>query len=244
MEGPSLVILKEEVRPFKGKKILKASGYADIGLKRLTGKPIKDFKTWGKLFLVELPGFSLRIHFLLFGFYYINEKKNPNPKLSLTFSNGSLHCYLSSVRIIEEPLKNVFDWEVDLLSPKWNFKKVRKLFLQHPDAMVCDVVLDPDIFSGSGNIIKNEALYRAGIHPETRVKHLPPRKVSQLVRAVHAYSYEFLRATKKDKLVSTWKVYDRKTCAVCEGKVIKKFTGRLQRNSFICRNCQVLYKKQ
>jgi hypothetical protein len=61
MEAPSLVILKEEVRQFKGKKIIKTSGYADIDYRRLTGKTVKDFKTRGKHFLVALPDFTLRI---------------------------------------------------------------------------------------------------------------------------------------------------------------------------------------
>lgn len=242
MEGPSLVILKEEVRPFKGKKILKASGYADIDYKRIANKTVKDFKTWGKHFLVVLPGFSLRIHFLLFGTYYINERKNTNPKLSLHFSNGALHCYICSVKFIEVPLNKVYDWEVDLLSPKWNFRKVKKLFLAHPDAMVSDVVLDPDIFSGSGNIIKNEALYRAGIHPESIVGKIPPKKVTALIKAVHSYSYDFLEARKKNQLGKTWKVYARKKCQVCGGTVQKKYTGKLKRRSFTCPVCQERYR--
>jgi endonuclease-8 len=242
MEGPSLVILQEEVRPFKGKKILKASGYADIDYKRITGKTIKDFKTWGKHFLVVLPDFTLRIHFLLFGTYYINERKNTNPKLSLYFTNGALHCYVCSVKFIEEPLNKVYDWEVDLLSPKWNFRKVKKLFLAHPDTMVCDAVLDPSVFSGAGNIIKVEALYRAGIHPESIVGKIPPKKVTELIKAVHSYSYDFLKARKKNALGKTWKVYSRKKCQECGGNVVKKYTGKLKRRSFTCTNCQTLYR--
>jgi endonuclease VIII len=242
MGGPSLVILKEEVRPFKGKKILNATGYAYIDYRRLKNKTVKDFKTWGKHFLVVLPDFTLRIHFLLFGTYFINERKSTNPKLSLHFSNGQLHCYVCSVKFIEEPLKDVYDWEVDLLSPKWNFRKVKKLLLSHPDAMVCDVVLDPDIFSGSGNIIKNEALYRAGIHPQSIVKKIPKEKVTSLIKAVHSYSYEFLNARKKDELGKTWQVYSRKKCRVCGDAVQKKYTGKLKRRSFTCKNCQQLYR--
>ena len=59
MEGPSLVILKEEVKRFKGKKITNATGYADIDYKRIKGQTIKDFKTWGKHFLIQLPTFTV-----------------------------------------------------------------------------------------------------------------------------------------------------------------------------------------
>jgi endonuclease VIII len=49
MEGrPDLVILKERLRPFKGKKILRARGYAKLNHKKIIGKKVIDIKTWGK----------------------------------------------------------------------------------------------------------------------------------------------------------------------------------------------------
>ena len=241
MEGPSLVILKEEVKRFKGKKITNATGYADIDYKRIKGQTIKDFKTWGKHFLIQLPTFTIRVHFLLFGTYFINERKKTNPKLSLQFKNGALNCYVCSVKFIEEPLSKVYDWELDLLSPKWNFSKVKKNFLAHEGKLVCDVLLDPALFSGAGNIIKNEALYRAGVHPESKMKNLPPAKVNELIRAVHSYSWDFLEWVKKGVLSKNWKVYAQKNCRECGGKVMKKYTGKLKRRNFSCGNCQVKY---
>ncbi len=241
MEGPSLVILKEEAKPFKSKKITKATGYADIDYKRIKGQTVKDFKTWGKHFLIQLPKFTVRVHFLLFGTYFINTRKKTNPKLSLQFDNGSLNCYVCSVKIIEEPLGKVYDWELDLLSPKWKFSKVKKLFLSHPGTLVCDVLLDPALFSGAGNIIKNEALYRAGVHPESKMNNLPAAKVNELIRAVHSYSWDFLAWRKEEVLSRNWKVYAQKKCRVCGGTVVKKYTGKLKRRSFSCKNCQVKY---
>ena len=136
MEGPSLVILREEVQSFKGKRVIAATGYANIDFKRLTNKTVKDFKTWGKHFLIVFPRFTLRIHFLLFGTYFINERKKTNPKVSLVFSNGELNCYVCSAKFIEEPLSKVYDWEVDLLSTKWNYSKVLNLFRAKAGLMV------------------------------------------------------------------------------------------------------------
>jgi endonuclease-8 len=242
MEGPSLIILKEEVSHFKGKKILDATGYADIDYDRIRNHTVKDFQTWGKHFLVVFKGFSLRIHFLLFGTYYIDYRKTTSPKVSLKFNNGELNCYVCSAKIIEEPLDEVYDWEVDLLSPEWKFAKVKKLFQKFPDSMVCDVLLDPFIFSGAGNIIKNEALYRAGIHPKTLVKHIPPKKVTELIKETHAYTRDFLEWKKQGILSRNWVVYGQKECKVCGTKVIKTYDGKLKRRNFVCRNCQTLYR--
>src|SRR5688572_20775064 len=109
MEGPSLVILKEEIKSFKGKKIIEASGLAKIDYKRLPRKKIKSFKTFGKHFLIEFSKFSLRIHFLMFGSYRINQRKeDKNPSLRLKLEDDSeLNFYTSSVREIEEPLNDL-----------------------------------------------------------------------------------------------------------------------------------------
>ena len=88
MEGPSLVLLKGELQPFVGKKIEKASGLARVDHHQLIGQKITDFKSWGKHFLVVLERLTVRIHFLMFGSYRINERKETEPRLRLEFSDG------------------------------------------------------------------------------------------------------------------------------------------------------------
>jgi endonuclease-8 len=55
---------------------MKAAGNTQkTELRKLEGIKITDFKSWGKHFLICLPRFTLRIHFLMFGIYRINESK-------------------------------------------------------------------------------------------------------------------------------------------------------------------------
>jgi endonuclease-8 len=82
-EGPSLVILKEEVASFKGKKIIEVNGNSKENIKQLEGQKILDFKTWGKHFLICFKGVTLRIHFLLFGKYSVNGKKTHTYKTGI-----------------------------------------------------------------------------------------------------------------------------------------------------------------
>lgn len=74
-EGPSIVILKEEADQFSGQKILSVAGNSKIDQSRLRGQTVIAFKSWGKHFLICFEGFSLRVHFLLFGSYQINDRK-------------------------------------------------------------------------------------------------------------------------------------------------------------------------
>ncbi len=51
-EGPSILILKELVKPYTGKKIIEARGNAGMDMSVISGKKILSFKTWGKHFLI------------------------------------------------------------------------------------------------------------------------------------------------------------------------------------------------
>ncbi|THU41573.1 endonuclease [Niastella caeni] len=242
-EGPSIVILNEAVQPFKGKTILSATGNSSIDKDRLVNQKVTDFKSWGKHFLICLPRFTLRIHFLLFGSYSVNEQTKKAPRLQLHFPNGDLYLYSCSIRIIEEDLDLVYDWTSDVLNENWAPKKARKKLKAQPGQLVCDALLDQNIFSGVGNIIKNEVLFRIKVHPENTIHSLPPRKLTELINEACNYSYDFLAWKKAFVLKKHWLVHTKKTCPRCNIPVIKKYLGKTNRRTFYCENCQVLYKK-
>ena len=119
-EGPSIVILKELVQQFKGKKIIEVSGNSKMDISRLNNQAIIDFKSWGKHFLICFRNFTVRIHFMLFGSYRINEQKETKPRLSLQLENGELNFYTCSVQFIEEDLDKVYDWAGDVMNDDWD----------------------------------------------------------------------------------------------------------------------------
>lgn len=241
-EGPSIVILRNEIRKFKGKKILKATGYAQIDKRQLTHQKVVDVKTWGKHLLICLPKLTIRVHLMLFGSISIDEKTSASPKLSLIFSNGEFHLYVCSIKIIKEDLDEVYDWSVDIMNKKWSGEKAREKLKAKPGMLVCDAILDQTIFAGAGNIFKNEVLFRIRVHPASKVGKLPPRKLSALVKQVHLYSFQFLKWKKADVLSAHWKVHTKETCPRCDIPLVKKPMGKGKRRTFFCENCQVLYK--
>ncbi len=183
-EGPSIVILKEAVASFKGKKVFEASGNAKIDKSILLNKKVIDFKSWGKHFLVCFPKFTLRIHFLLFGSYSINEQTKPDRslRLHLKFKKGSIYFYTCSIRVIEDELDKIYDWSGDVMNDTWSPRKAILKLKGMPLMLACDALLDQNIFAGSGNIIKNEVLYRVKIHPESEIGKIPKQKLSVLVK--------------------------------------------------------------
>ena len=241
-EGPSIVILKEQVTPFLGRTIERVSGNTTIEKERLLRQRVEAFRSWGKHFLVELPDFSLRVHFMLFGSYRINEQKSwAVPRLSLGFDNGELNLYACSVRFIEEPLDLVYDWWADVMSEHWDPALARERLRAQPDTLVCDALLDQDLFAGVGNIIKNEVLFRIRVHPLSTVGALPPGKLRELVEQARQYSFDFYEWKKQFVLKKHWLAHAKRTCPRCDVPLRKAHLGRTQRRSFFCEHCQVLY---
>ena len=127
MEGPSLVILKEEVKSFKGKRIIAVSGNTKTEKERCKNKTVRDFKSWGKHFLICFDDFFIRIHFLMFGSYRVNEaREEREPRLQLVFKNGELNFYSCSVKIIEGNADDIYDWSGDVMSDEWDPSKALK----------------------------------------------------------------------------------------------------------------------
>ena len=240
-EGPSIIILKEEVQPFIGKKIIRVEGNSKQDIQRLQGQEILDFKSWGKHFLICFKDFTVKIHFMLFGSYKINEQKDRSPRLRLIFDEGEMNFYACSVKFIEEDLDEVYDWTSDVMSDLWNPKSAKEKLKEIPDTLVCDALLDQNIFTGVGNIIKNEVLFRTKIHPESKIGNLPQKKINELIREARNYSFDFLEWKKQYVLRKHWLAHTKITCPRCNIPFVKKHLGKTNRRSFYCNNCQLLY---
>lgn len=241
-EGPSIAILKEEASPFIGKKVLQVSGNSKLDIQRIKGQKILDMKTWGKHFLLCFKGFTVRIHLMMFGSYRVNDKKENTPRLSLKFKKGELNFYTCSVKFIEEDLDDIYDWEADIMSPLWNNKKTVTSIKAAGKVPVCDILLDQQIFSGSGNIIKNEVLHITRLHPLCKPANLPARKINDLVKATHKYAFQFYEWKNKYELKKHWQVYTKKTCPRCHIPLMYKYLGKTNRRTFYCWHCQLKYK--
>src|SRR5687767_7173920 len=117
-EGPSLVIVKENISPFIGKKIISAKGNARIDMMGLDGKKVLDIRVWGKQLFIVLKHVNIRIHFLMFGSYSVNEQIRPDKsvRLRLQFKNGEIFFYTCAVKELQGDLEKMYDWQADVMS--------------------------------------------------------------------------------------------------------------------------------
>ena len=242
-EGPSIVILREQAAKFAGREIHTVGGNSRLDIQRMAGLRLEEMRSWGKHFLLCFDGFALRVHFLLWGSYRIDERREGSAeRLSLGFDNGELNFYSSSLKYIEGDIDDVYDWGADVMSDAWDPKAARRKLKAMPEALVADALLDQDVFAGVGNIIKNEVLFRIRVHPLTPVGALSARKLGELVKEAREYSFDFYRWKKDYVLKKHYQVHTKTECPRCGRRLefVAKL-GRKQRRAFFCTHCQKLY---
>lgn len=76
------------------------------------------------------------------------------------------------------------------MNADWDPKKAKSRLEVVPEKLICDALLEQDIFAGVGNIIKNEVLYRVRVHPESKTGKIPKAKIQEIIREAQTYSFE------------------------------------------------------
>jgi endonuclease-8 len=242
MEGPSLVILREELAPFLKQKVLAAEGSTAQPKESLVGCTLRAADTWGKvLFLTFSPGrrrarpIVTKTHFLMFGSYRIDKPKPQRvPKLALTFPKGALFFYSCAIRFGAEAEQAAVDRKVDLMSEEWDVKHVTRLMGDRQDEALCDLMMDQRVFAGAGNIVKNEVLFLLRRHPLETLASIPKAEWPRIAREVRDYCWKFYEWKKEFTLRKHWQVFKRRSCPVCKGSLTLEKLGKLHRRTFYC----------
>lgn len=238
-EGPSIYIAREEMQAAIGKKVLKVDGNSKMPIKELKGQALLEIGTWGKHLLLFFSRQVVKIHFMMFGSYSINTpKENRIVRMSLSFSKIDIFFYACSVQFLQENVEDIYDWSADVMSPSWDMEAAFKKILKHPNEMVCDVLMDQTIFSGVGNIIKNEVLFNLRLKPKRLIKSLAQKQLKELVEEAHEYSWRFYEWKKNFEVKKHWNIMRKKICPLCQGPVTREQTGKRQRLSHYCKRCQ------
>ncbi|MES3018740.1 MAG: DNA-formamidopyrimidine glycosylase family protein [Bacteroidota bacterium] len=242
-EGPTIRLLAEETQQFVGKKVISATTLTDdLDLSRFEGQKIREIKSYGKQLLIVFDDFAVRIHLMLFGYYEINDNfPKGKLRLGLRFKNSELNFYAADVRFIEEPINDLYDWRLDVLSPDFDKQLAVDKLNSLDKEFICDALLDQSIFAGVGNIIKNDMLFKAKVHPLSKSTDVPDAKKLELAEEAVIVSVDFLEwkrsKAKKNKFVAHYK----KICPRDKVPFKKLKVGRGKRVCYFCELCQVKY---
>lgn len=229
--------------------ILGLQGNTKIGKERLNGKTILEIFSWGKHLIFQFDDFALRIHFLLYGSFEATlkdkkitgdyPKKEVSPRLSLLFDEGQIILYSCSLKYLETAhARNLYDFSTDIMSSAWDSKKAWNAVKDHPEEEIGDVLLDQTIFSGVGNIIKNEVLFLVKRKPTTLVKDISSTFLQKIIKTTQKFAFQFYEWRKLFILKKHYRIYRKGFCPLCGEKICRKRTGKRERISFFCQKCQ------
>ena len=163
------------------------------------------------------------------------------PRLAFTFENGVIETYNCSIKVFEtNKLKSTYDFSIDIMSRSWDAAQAYLKIRKTPNEQIADVLLDQEIFSGVGNIIKNEVLSLVHTHPERLAGDIRPNKLREIIDQARAFSKRFYRWRKVFKLRANLRIHRKGICPFCGAKVTRRKTGKRVRWSYYCEFCHPL----
>ncbi len=162
--------------------------------KRVIGRKIIKAERRAKNILIHLSGGeTILTHMKMTGYYFYNPTAEAKHiRLTFTLDNGkylaladlrrfakvtviktkTLHDSAHLKNLGPEPLDNNFQFSV------FKFQ-----LLKRPKGKIKQVLMDPSVVAGIGNIYSDEILWRAGVHPLSIVNAIPEKNLKLMLKA-------------------------------------------------------------
>lgn len=257
VEGPGCTNSGNRSRTLVNHRVIGLSGVSSQDSSIATaarGRILVDVLTLGKeLFLFfktdssSSSEYAIRLHFGMNGSIHITGQEPYSLKkrkltICLHFSNGggrfrSFNSTCTSVDAEVARDKVAANQSRDVCSPESIYdenKSFQVLRAATPEIDIATAILDQDISPGTGNIIKNEALHRAGVLPTSTVSSINDVTLMKVVRHCRLYSIAWQRSGRAPAKL----VYDRTQCGSCGGVVKMTRVGPGGgRPTFSCLEC-------
>lgn len=240
-EGPSILHLRNQLLPFKGKIVKKAGGYGPMPTGWINGRKLLDIQTWGKHLLFVFANGTVRVHLMLFGEIYVDERRKTNRSFFMEFAKGEINGYVVKAQKLKGTPEETYDWRTDILHKAFDPAYVKKLLKEQAAKTIDDVLMDQAVFTGVGNKIRNEALYRAGIHPLSVTGKIPAAKITKLISEVVKYAKLFYKNLETKGVNKSFAVYQQEHASDGSDVTVKVLT-KTKRKIYFSEHKQVLYQ--
>ncbi len=180
---------------YKGKDDIKNPDFFRIFKKKVIGQKILRAERRAKNILMHLEsGDTILVHMKMTGYFFYNPPKDAQfVRLNFTLENGKVLAFsdmrkFAKVTLI--PTKAIHE-SVHLkglgpepLDENFQFPLFRTQLMKRPRGKIKQVLMDPYIIAGIGNIYSDEILWRAGIHPLSIVGKIPEKNLKLAFKAM------------------------------------------------------------
>lgn len=256
--------------------------FPDRFAERLTGKTVTSLGRRAKYLLADLSsGEVLVMHLGMSGrflvtkdgatrepgsFYHEPGRESPHDHVVFTLSNGTMVTYNDTRRFgfmdlvpraEIESCRHFAQMGIEPLGNELSGETIARLFANRRTPLKA-ALLDQSLIAGLGNIYVCEALYRAGLHPETAAGRLATKtgkptvkahRLAEIIRDVLNEAVEAGGSTLRDHaqvdgtlgyFQHRFRVYDREGEACVTPRCTGTVTRLVQsgRSTFYCPKCQ------
>jgi formamidopyrimidine-DNA glycosylase len=232
----------------------------------LSGCTIEGVGRRGKYLLFDVPPYTLVSHLRMEGQYRLAERGEetaPHTHVVFTFTDGTELRYrdvrqFGTMDLIGpgEPLpKGLQSLGLEPFDPQLDPHTLYQR-IHHRTAPIKAVLLDQSVLAGLGNIYVDEALFRAGIHPERPANRLTKAQCERLLGVIRDVLQEAIDAGgssiksyvngygRHGAFQMALNVYGRdgEPCRVCGTEIVKlRVAGR---GTHVCPVCQMRPRKR
>ncbi len=223
-----------------------------VFLEKIRGQRVSEIGRRGKYLIFYLDADALVIHLRMSGDLWWEASETPpapHHRLLLYFDAGRLAFNdarkFGSVWLLADPSALFARLGPEPLEERFTAEEFYRR-LQARRRQIKPLLLDQKFLAGVGNIYADEALHRAGIHPQTRSDALTPAQAARLLGEVRRVLREGIERNgasidwvyRGGDFQNSFRVYQRagEPCYHCGTPIVRMVLG--QRGTHFCPRCQ------
>jgi endonuclease-8 len=250
-EGPVVHHLARQLREvLEGRTV-----EVEFGVKKLmgrrdvvNGRQIRRVEAWGKQFRIHFDdAWVLMVHLLMWGTWRVYRRgakwDKPRKRARLVIRTSESEAVAFSAPVVE------LMTEVELAASKWgglgpdplrqdfSRSEATRRLKACPAREIGKVLLDQTVISGVGNILRNEILFAAGIHPARLAGDLRQAELDAVIAITVRQMEAWLERMNRRGPPRAVYRRSRRPCPAC-GTAIE-FFRQAGRATYACPNCQL-----
>jgi formamidopyrimidine-DNA glycosylase len=140
-----------------------------------------------KNILIHLSnGLTILVHMKMTGYFHYDPQKEEFVRLKFMLDNGKTLAFsdmrkFAKVTVLHTPSIHesihLRDLGPEPLEVNFTFLQFKKCLMTKGKGKIKQVLMDPCVIAGIGNIYSDEILWRAGVHPLSIVEKIPEKKL-------------------------------------------------------------------